>query len=128
MHNTVHKETLTMPNTIAFSFYSNEFDDFITADLPAKWEICSNCEGEGKHSQHLGAITESERADWSDEELSSYFAGHYDITCECCKGSGKVLVLDLDALDADERKDVQDQLKENEDYARAREAEIRMGY
>ena len=55
------------------------------------WEICSNCEGEGKHAKHLGIITGSDREEWSDEEFSDYMDGAYDMRCEVCKGSGKVL-------------------------------------
>ncbi len=58
-----------------------------------KWEICSNCEGNGKHSRHLGLITSSEREqDWSDEEFDDYMNGGYDVTCSVCRGTGKVLV------------------------------------
>lgn len=54
------------------------------------WEICRNCEGEGKHSKHLGIITGSDREEWSDEEFSDYLGGAYDCLCSVCGGSGKV--------------------------------------
>ena len=46
---------------------------------------CPDCNGEGKHSQHLGVINPE---DWDDEDLDHYFAGHYDRTCRRCKGGG----------------------------------------
>lgn len=55
-----------------------------------KWEICRNCEGDGKHSRHLGVITGSDRDDWSDEEFDDYMGGGYDTQCSVCAGSGKV--------------------------------------
>ncbi len=55
------------------------------------WEICCNCSGEGKHSNHIGAITSSELSqDWSDEDLESYKNGAYDKSCAVCYGTGKV--------------------------------------
>ena len=64
--------------------------------LPAKWEICGNCHGEGKHSHAVdgNGITSSEWAEWDDEERETYMSGGYDKTCEECSGSGKVRVLD----------------------------------
>jgi len=56
----------------------------------SKWEICHNCNGEGAHSKHLGSFTSSDLADWSDDEMSDYFAGAYDCLCSVCEGTGKV--------------------------------------
>ena len=57
-----------------------------------KWEICSNCEGNGKHSRHLGLITSSDRQKWDDEDFDQYMHGAYDTACSVCRGTGKVLV------------------------------------
>lgn len=54
------------------------------------WEICCNCEGEGKHSKHLGCLTHEDLQDWDDEQLASYMNGAYDTICFVCRGSGKV--------------------------------------
>jgi len=56
-----------------------------------RWEICSNCEGNGSHSRHLGVITGSDRDDWSDEEFNDYMNGSYDTPCSVCAGAGKVV-------------------------------------
>lgn len=57
----------------------------------SQWMICPDCEGNGKHSKHIGAITEEDRdRDWSYDEFDDYMAGAYDKACDMCKGSGKV--------------------------------------
>jgi hypothetical protein len=64
--------------------------------LPANWEICGDCRGEGKSSAYLGAFTAEdmhEDPDFADD----YMAGHYDRTCDTCHGKGRVLVPDHDA-------------------------------
>lgn len=68
-------------------------------ELPAKWEICSTCNGETKHSHAIGAITSDEwEHDWSEDERESYLNGGYDRRCEPCNGTGKVLNVDLETL------------------------------
>lgn len=54
----------------------------------AKWEICCNCEGDGKHSRHLGVITDID--EWHEDEIEAYVSGGYDVTCSVCRGTGKV--------------------------------------
>ena len=64
-------------------------------ELPAYWAICSTCRGNGRHSLHLGAITEEDRdRDWAPDEFEDYVHGGYDRPCEACGGSGKVLFVD----------------------------------
>jgi hypothetical protein len=73
----------------------NEDGDVELHELPAYWAICSTCNGDGKHSLHLGAITEEDRAnDWSPDEFEDYCRGGYDRLCEDCDGKGKVLFVD----------------------------------
>ena len=59
----------------------------------SNWHICPTCDGDGKHSISLGVINTDE---WSEDELSDYFAGGYDSTCETCKGSGKITAAQLE--------------------------------
>lgn len=54
------------------------------------WQICNNCDGNGKHSKRLGIITSSTREEWTDEEFNHYMKGGFDVTCEVCDGNGKV--------------------------------------
>lgn len=68
--------------------------------LPGRYEICDNCEGTGGSSAYLGAITQEERErDWDPEEFETYMDGGYDRTCEDCKGTGKVVVVDEEKCD-----------------------------
>jgi hypothetical protein len=64
--------------------------------MRTNWKICGRCGGEGRHSHAIGAITGADRADWSDDELSSYMAGGLSETCEACEGTGKVAVSTTD--------------------------------
>ena len=60
----------------------------------AKWEICHVCDGNGmtvNPSIDCGGITQSQWEDeWDYEERERYMSGGYDVTCQHCKGSGKV--------------------------------------
>jgi DnaJ-class molecular chaperone len=81
-------------NTIPF-IRENEEGEEVTDELPTRWAICSACEGEGKSSAYLGAITQEDRErDWSPEEFEGYMNGDYDKTCEACQGTGKVREVD----------------------------------
>lgn len=95
--------------------------------LPSRWVICSTCEGEGKHSQHLGAITQEDiDRDWSPEEFEGYMRGDYDKMCETCAGRGTVResyartpaqerrLARLDALDAVEARAAAESRAESE--------------
>ena len=61
-----------------------------------KWHICPTCEGNGKHSLDLGAITSSDREEWDDEEFQQYIDGAYDRRCDTCGGSGKITAQQLE--------------------------------
>jgi hypothetical protein len=66
------------------------------ARIPANWEICGTCRGNGQHSRNLGAFTQDEWDAQGFEFQEEYLAGAYDSTCESCDGTGKVLVADWD--------------------------------
>ena len=67
--------------------YDNDDGDTVCVEIPARWEICGTCSGEGKHSRALGAITEEDRDQyWSEDEFHDYMNGGYDSPCEDCKG------------------------------------------
>src|ERR1039458_2455528 len=64
-------------------------------ELPTHWEICGECRGEGKSSEHLGCYTASEFAESFDpDEAEDYFNGVYDRPCSDCGGTGKVREVD----------------------------------
>lgn len=71
-------------------------------EIPAMWEICTRCHGNGTHvnpSIDGNGITQSEWAEWDDDEREGYFRGDYDVACGPCSGSGKVLVPDVARCD-----------------------------
>lgn len=66
-----------------------------------RWEICGTCEGDGSHAQHLGAYTQSDRAEMGgewDEFADDVRAGRYDQRCGECAGTGKVKAFEGEAL------------------------------
>lgn len=75
--------------------HGDDEDRFVL--LPANWEICGTCRGNGQHSLRLGAITGSEWAEWDQDEQENYMSGMYDEQCGSCEGKGRVLVVDREA-------------------------------
>lgn len=75
-------------------------DEGVEIELPTCWEICPECNGEGKHSHAVdgNGITSSEWEEWDDEDREFYFRGGYDKICEVCHGSGKIAVVDTEHL------------------------------
>lgn len=98
----MHKKTVVL--------YDKDGDER-EVQLPAVWKICTRCEGNGTHTNPSvdgNGITASEFMEWDPEEREGYFAGHYDVTCEECGGSGKVEVVDEEALKAQSPEDYVD--------------------
>lgn len=77
-----------------------------TLTLPAKYEVCDQCEGEGtilnpNIGQHAYSQEEFDEAfEPGSEEREHYFkrGGMYDVTCPSCKGKRVVAVLDESAF------------------------------
>jgi hypothetical protein len=84
--------------TIEWTRYLDDGEEAVY-DLPARWEICSTCDGEGRESAYLGAITQEDRdRDWSHDEWEDYMQGGYDRPCAACNATGKILRVDLERL------------------------------
>lgn len=97
-------------------------------ELPTQWAICSECNGDGKHSQRLGAITQSERErDWDEESWETYLRGGYDRTCDSCSGSGKVLEVDVDKLTPEQGRLWVAWVEDEAEYRQMRRMERDMG-
>jgi hypothetical protein len=75
-----------------------------TVDVPTKWSICDYCDGDGGHSRRFGAISADEWHEWSEEAQESYLSGRYDERCDLCNGSGKVRIINEDALPVEVQK------------------------
>lgn len=79
--------------------------DAIQFAFPARWVICSSCEGNAVTTRHIecdgGGFTASEWEDicHDDEDFAEkYFGGHHDRPCPDCDGLGRVQVIDEDAV------------------------------
>lgn len=84
--------------------FTIEDNDGNEVTLPTRWAICPECDGHGKSSAYLGAITADDRErDWSEEEFDEYLRGGYDRRCDACEGSGKVKEVDWRRLSNAER-------------------------
>jgi hypothetical protein len=85
-----------MANTITIEMEDEETGEMVEHQLPAKFEVCSRCEGNGKHMNPNidgnGISPEQFRDDPDFEE--SYFRGDYDVSCEECEGERVVAVVD----------------------------------
>lgn len=64
--------------------------------IPAKWEICDDCEGDGTVLRDglRGVAFTQEEMNEDPDFAESYFSGAYDVPCQTCTGSGKVKVPD----------------------------------
>jgi len=116
---------------------TNDEGDEVVHTLPAKYEVCSNCEGHGTHmneSMRSHGYTEEEfEQDFSDEMREEYFrrGGIYDVPCETCKGRNVVLVVNRNACLSDEHKRVlailDKQERDEADYEQLVRSEIAYG-
>ncbi len=109
--------------------------------FPAMWEVCSDCEGDGKElieGLKGVAFTESEFKECfeADEDRAAYFnsKSHYHVPCSACKGRTTVKVVNEAALSAAqllsfrEYQEVKDRNDKEEAYfCRCEAAERRMG-
>lgn len=99
-------------------------DEDRTIQLPAQWAICSTCSGSGGHSLRFGAITQSDRDEnWDEDSFADYMDGKYDERCEPCEGTGKVLVIDREAIERSSNVEVKAALLKYDEDARI-DAEI----
>lgn len=123
-------------HTLDFT-YTDENDEEVTDALPARYEVCPDCAGEGRTltTSLRGAFTQEEFAACFDDEESQreYFKGGqgiYGVVCETCTGRTTVLVVDLEALkcaDAAMYKRYIKRLREEAAYQRMCRAEREMG-
>ena len=97
-------------------------------ELPTKWEVCPVCDGHGKHvnpSIDAGGLN----PEWADDPdfMQDYMDGHYDQTCNYCRGRTTVEVVDLDKLDPERRAAYERQCQQEDDDRRLQMAELAMG-
>lgn len=70
--------------------------------VPARMEVCPECEGHGSVlTQGLrGEVIDF--SDWDDDEREGYFNGRYDVMCPCCKGANVIPVPDEESMNAEQ--------------------------
>lgn len=107
-------------------------DDGSEIELPSKWAICGACEGHGTDRGASvecdgGGFTSSEWAEQDEDFRQDYLAGVYDRPCECCHGSGKILVADYDRMTAEEIAAFDKQCEEDREMRAIERAERRIG-
>lgn len=101
-------------------------------EFPAKYEVCSTCDGKGSHvnpsidSHGIGA--EEWDRDWDDESREGYFSGAYDVRCAECDGARVVPVLDEERATPEQKQIVEARINDHYSAQRERDAERRMGY
>lgn len=102
-------------------------------ELPAKYEVCERCQGEGKHVNPSidGNGISREDFDQDPDFEEAYFRGDYDVNCEECKGRTTVLEVDEAACKAQGLEKALEAYwqarRDDAAYRREVEAERRMG-
>lgn len=93
--------------TVRFT-YENDAGEEVEVRLPAKWEVCPDCGGNGRtlNENLRGAFTAEEfEACFDDEESREQYArggdGIYGVDCKTCKGRTTVAVVDEARCDKD---------------------------
>ena len=86
-----------------FAITSEDTGKETSFSIPSRWEICDRCRGNGVHDNPAFANGISAEDFAEDEDFrENYFAGHYDVRCEECNGTGKTLVPDETNLNAEQ--------------------------
>lgn len=96
-------------------------EELLTAS-DVEWRICGPCHGDGYLAGWPGVYTESDRAEWSEEDYDDYRETRR--CCEDCGGSGKVRAITRQAL---ARPEVRDAIYEWQDTEAIYRAERAMG-
>ncbi len=117
--------------TIDITIYNDDGEETIET-LPAKMEVCSECEGEGfvlrggLRGYAFSAEEFNETFD-DDEDRGAYFTrgGKYDEVCPCCKGKNVVPVVDEKELSAAQKEIFETFQEQESDRAAMREADRR---
>lgn len=85
----------------------NDDDEMIVETLPAKFEVCHECEGHGyvlnpSMRGHCYSAEEFHDAFEDEDDRAEYFkrGGRYDVVCPCCNGKNVVKVIDEEACNA----------------------------
>ncbi len=117
---------------------SDDRGNEITHTLPARFVVCSKCEGHGTHlnpsiGEHAYTSEEFDEAFSDDEQRAEYFkrGGIYDVPCQQCEGKRVVLEVDRAACVTPEHhkglRELRKQRQDDREYAALCESERRAG-
>jgi hypothetical protein len=116
-------------DTVEWETETDDGDD-VTYTLPARRCRCDGCEGKGKSSRYLGAISAEDRDDWGEDTFAAYMRGAFDRPCGDCRGQGWTIEVDFKALreaDAAVADAYEDHLADDAAYDRSCAYERRWG-
>ena len=113
---------------ITMELYDNDEGSSEEVTLPAKYEVCWRCRGEGVHDCWEGGMTSDEMHEQGPEFIDDYFSGVYDKRCTVCNGQRVVSVVDRDRLMPDMRARYDKHVQQEADWAAELAHERRMGY
>jgi hypothetical protein len=100
--------------------------------FPAKFQVCSLCDGKGKHvNPSIDAHGISAEEFYDDPDFAEeYMSGTYDVPCYTCKGKRVEPVIDESGLDESQKaalKRLESMQRDEAEFRREQEAERRMG-
>ena len=119
-----------MAPTISFITFDDDDGSEIVKEIPAKYEVCPRCGGEGKHvnpSVDEGGITGEEMAELGEDFREAYFGGVFDIQCEECHGERVVLVPDEERANPELLEAYWEQVMDEREFQDMVSWEVRMG-
>lgn len=126
-----------MKYTIAVTWEDDQGEEQ-TAELPAKYEVCSDCRGEGRTlieglRFHAFSREEFEEQFHDDEDREAYFdsRSHYHEACPTCGGKRVELVVDVGAISTKEQlaafEHLKAQRRADREYVRLCQSEFERG-
>lgn len=98
--------------------------------IPAKYEVCSRCNGKGTHvnsSIDGNGLSSDDMHKMGPDFLEDYLSGVYDVPCYECNGEKVVMVPNESKASPEELKAYYDYLQNEADYQAEIEAERKMG-
>ena len=99
--------------------FQNDNGDEMVVELPAVFQVCSDCKGHGtvlNEAMRYHAYTYEDEEMHDPEFLEEYFkpGGMYDVTCSTCKGMRVEKVVDAKAMLTAEQKEALEAMHERE--------------
>lgn len=113
---------------LTVTYYDDEGGEG-TLTVPARYEVCPRCYGEGVHDHP--AFSNGISQDQFDEDPDfeeAYHQGVYDVRCEECDGKRVVLVANEDVMTSEQLSAYRSAMNDLYEERLEREAQLRWGY